>query len=341
MKATFDNKGPSIVANVPQYREGCIQILRRGGTIQCITEVTKDNINQCKELLGLVTELRHMDGMKAGITVNETEYMATSHIQEGEPLTEIYYSNTEEIVSQGHYIFDTMWRNSIPALQKIREIEEGRSPDSNTKILSRSDGSLDESHLGTLFDKATEVCIVGSTEGLSIGYAFFYDLLKKKQTAMGFNPQKYFKLLVEVSKDNLAIVKKYTDLDIEVRHLKKEPPIYFAVTDSDLMATIERMQHNDVTESILFSNDLLYIHRFRSMFERMWNDSRSALEVMNLLENNEEIPFLETIENSEKTFNVIKEMISNADDEILGMLPSLDSLHRQVNAGMFDHIRRV
>ncbi len=341
MDITFDHKAPSIVVRIPQYREGYIDILKRGGTIRCITEVTLDNIGQCKELLQLVTELRHMDGMKGGIAINESEYMATTVLMEGEPLTEVIYSNAEEMVAQGKYIFDTMWKNAVSAIKKIREIEEGRPINYKTEILSRSEGSLDESELEKILYDAKEIDMIASTEGLDVGHDFFQKLVKQVREGKKILAHRGIRALVEISKNNLDLVKKYIDLNIQVRHLKKEPPIYFAVTDFNIMATIERMGYEDLAESLLYSNNPLFIKRFKLMFERLWNESRSAEEIIGLIQNDKEIPVIETIENSDKTIRLIKDLILSANDEILGILPSFDAFERQVNAGMFDHIRKV
>ena len=51
--------------------------------------------------------------------------MATTVLKEEQPLTEVIYSNAKEVVSQNQYIFDTFWNNAIPAIKKIKEIEEG------------------------------------------------------------------------------------------------------------------------------------------------------------------------------------------------------------------------
>ena len=102
MDITFDYHAPSIVIKIPQYYDGYKNILKRGGKIRCITEITKDNIQYCKELLDIVSELRHLDGLKGGIAINETEYMATTLLKEEQPLTEVIYSNAEEVVSQGN-----------------------------------------------------------------------------------------------------------------------------------------------------------------------------------------------------------------------------------------------
>lgn len=342
MDITCDSKAPSIVVRSPQYREGYLDILKRGGIIRCITEITSNNIDECKELLNLVTELRHMDGMKGGIAVNESEYMATTVLKESKPLTEVIYSNAEEVVAQGQYIFDTMWKNATPAIKKIKEIEEGKFAGYVTKVLSRSEGSLNEYSLQEFFYNTKRIDIVASTEGLSRVYEFFHRLnhnLLKEGEENG--DENHLRVLVEVSRDNLNIVKKFINSNIEVRHLKKEPPIYFAVTDLNVLATIERMEEEDMTESILYSNDPQYIYRFKRIFERFWSDSKSAEEIIGFIENNEVVPVLETIENPEKTLSVIKELISSATNEILGILPTFDAFQRQVDIGMFDLIKKV
>jgi two-component system sensor histidine kinase VicK len=58
--------------------------------------------------------------MKGGIAVSETEYIATTLLQEATPLTQVIYSNMKEVVEQMQYIFDIFWYRAIPADQKIR-----------------------------------------------------------------------------------------------------------------------------------------------------------------------------------------------------------------------------
>ena len=121
----FDLHAPSILINTPTYRNGFKDLLKRGCKVRCITEVTTENISFCKKLTELVTEFRHLQGIKGGIAINKSEYIATSIIESGQPVGELYYSNLTPIVEQGQYIFNTFWRNSVPAIKKIREIEEG------------------------------------------------------------------------------------------------------------------------------------------------------------------------------------------------------------------------
>jgi hypothetical protein len=80
----------------------------RGGRIRAFTEITRENLSYCKELMNLVNELRHLDGVRGGIAISDTEYMATTVLQEGAPLTEVIYSSIREVVEHGQYIFDTL-----------------------------------------------------------------------------------------------------------------------------------------------------------------------------------------------------------------------------------------
>jgi signal transduction histidine kinase len=125
MDIFFDKEAPSIVIDVKEYRTGYNNIRKRGGRIRAFTEITRENLNHCKELMKLVDELRHLDGVRGGLAISETEYMATTVLQESAPLTEVIYSNVREVVEQGQYIFDTLWSTATPAEQKINELEEG------------------------------------------------------------------------------------------------------------------------------------------------------------------------------------------------------------------------
>src|ERR671932_2678041 len=74
--------------------------------LRYITEITKDNISYCKELMILVDELRHLDGIKGNFMVSETEYLSPIILfEKGKIASQIVYSNQKEIVDQHQYIF--------------------------------------------------------------------------------------------------------------------------------------------------------------------------------------------------------------------------------------------
>ena len=125
-----DKNGPSIIMDFPHiYKDNYIEAKRRGAKIRFITEITKDNISYCKELMTIVDEFRHLGGFAGGIAISESEYMTTTVLREGQLIPQVFYSNAKEVVEQGRYIFNTFWKKAIPAEQKVKEIEEGIKPE--------------------------------------------------------------------------------------------------------------------------------------------------------------------------------------------------------------------
>ena len=71
----------------------------------------------------LVKDLRHSDQIETNFGLKETEYLGSVNLQE-ERLQATYY-NIKEVIEQQHHIFNSLWNESTPANEKIREIEEG------------------------------------------------------------------------------------------------------------------------------------------------------------------------------------------------------------------------
>lgn len=62
-----------------------------------VTEVTHENLQHCKELLNMVSELRHLDGLKGDIAVSESEYMVTTVLRKEQVPGHLIYSNVSDI----------------------------------------------------------------------------------------------------------------------------------------------------------------------------------------------------------------------------------------------------
>ena len=58
-----------------------IDIRKRYGKIRAFTEITKDNVKYCKEITKIVDKLHHLDGVRGGIAIKESESMATTVLQ--------------------------------------------------------------------------------------------------------------------------------------------------------------------------------------------------------------------------------------------------------------------
>ena len=127
-----DYKAPSANIQVEEYRKLLFDLKKRGIKLRYITDITKDNVKYCKELMSDFTyEIRHLDGIKANFSVSETEYLASATLVEEEseqpmrPIQQVIHSNVKDIVEQQKYVFESFWSKAIPAESRIKEIEEG------------------------------------------------------------------------------------------------------------------------------------------------------------------------------------------------------------------------
>jgi two-component system, OmpR family, sensor histidine kinase VicK len=100
---------PPLAITIEPIRSAFVDAKKRGIKSRYLTEITKDNISFCKELLSLVDDMRHLDGIKGNFMVSESEYLAPIVLfEKGKIASQIIYSNQKEIVDQHQYMFDTL-----------------------------------------------------------------------------------------------------------------------------------------------------------------------------------------------------------------------------------------
>jgi two-component system, OmpR family, sensor histidine kinase VicK len=102
---------------------------------RAITEITEENVSYCKELMKFA-EVKHLDNVKGTFSISDKkEYHDTAIVQRSKPVIQIISSTVNAFVEQQQYFFGTIWDKSIHAEQKIKEIEEGITPDFIQTIL--------------------------------------------------------------------------------------------------------------------------------------------------------------------------------------------------------------
>lgn len=136
IEGCVDQTRPLLLNDIEALRMAFNEARKRGLKIRFVTEINDDNITHCKELIkSSVSELRHLDGVKGNFYVSENEYVSPAAIhEEGKPASNVVYSNVKEVVEQAQYLFETLWSRSLPADQRIKEIEEGVTRFETAKI---------------------------------------------------------------------------------------------------------------------------------------------------------------------------------------------------------------
>jgi two-component system, OmpR family, sensor histidine kinase VicK len=118
-----DNTQPLLATEFKQIRDALIDAKKRGVAARYITEISKNNVSYCKELM-LVVELRHLDGIKGNFYITEDEYVAPSTVHDKGEFSEwMIYSDIKEIVEHQQYVFDSLWNISTSAERRTTEIQ--------------------------------------------------------------------------------------------------------------------------------------------------------------------------------------------------------------------------
>jgi two-component system sensor histidine kinase VicK len=121
-----DHTWPSVAMELDVFKQAFVDVNKNKAKSRVVTEITKDNIRYCKELMNL-GELRHLDGIKGNFAVSERVYIAYTTMQESCLSQQVIRSNVKEIVEQQKYVFENFWNRATAAQIRIRDIEEGIS----------------------------------------------------------------------------------------------------------------------------------------------------------------------------------------------------------------------
>jgi hypothetical protein len=344
-------------------KDAIMNARNRGVRIRYLTEITAENISYYKELLPIVDELRHLEGIKANFMISEMEYVAPLvMLDNGREITttaatsaasaQIIHSNLDELVKQHEYIFDTLWSNGTLAEQRIKQIEEGAEP-IETKVIEDKEKILN--HLRSILGKATERSVCSSIGAIQLVYKNFLDEYKKiidkqrsvigggegkGEAGIGEQQTRGIRWVTSIDKDSVDLVKAFLNEGIRVRHVKDLPPMSFAVDSKHFYATIEKMQGGKVMESLLTSNEPAYVQHFNSIFEGLWNKGTDAKDRIADIENGIEIANVEIIENPKESINRAYDISISAKEELLLAFPTTNAFRRNVRTGMSIQILR-
>ena len=115
--ACVDHSLPSF--SVSKVKEGYIAAKRRRVKIMYITEITRENLRYCREIMEFA-ELRHLDGVRGNFAVSDTEYVAG--VKRGASLVRLVRSDERELVRQQRHVFYMLWRQAAPVEERIKQL---------------------------------------------------------------------------------------------------------------------------------------------------------------------------------------------------------------------------
>ena len=330
---------PSLAVSLKPIKDAFLTAKRRGIKLRYITEINHHNFEDCKELLGIVHELRHLDGVKTNFMISEKEYLAPLIQEKSDAIaSEHIYSDMAQIVEHGQCIFDTLWSKSIPAEERIKQLMNGEVA-LETKIVDSEDEIM--KHMIHLSEVSFGLSVVSNQGGMQLTYNSFLELCKKVLEKQKRGEGDGIRWIMRIEKDSINLVKKFLKLGIKIRHVKNLAPINFAVSKHGLIATVEEMTGGGMIQNLLTSNEGSYIKHFTSMFEQLWKEGVDARYRIKDIEEKVGIAEIEIIRNPIDSIARGWDMVRSARKEINILFSSTNALKRQIAIGALPLLRNA
>jgi len=334
VKQTFDNctdhTGPSVFLAYQPMWDACIALKQRGIRLRFITEITKDNISDCKEVMK-VYELRHLDGVKGNFGIADgKDYGGAAKSKEAEVPNQLIRSNVRAFVEQQQYFFETLWLKSTPAELRIKEIEEGITT-IRTRVLENQDEIIYE--LKRLNNTANKLSICSALGGMQMSYNFLFDSYERAIAKHRKGEGEGMRWIMNIDKEGVPLVKIFLQAGIRLRHIKNMPPLNFGVSDKEVAITVEKMEGGKMSQSFLVSNEPLYTIHFNSVFDELWKNGIYAEDRISDIELGAEAN-VEVIPRSSRAKDLYLNLVKKAEKEIIVMFPTTNAFIRQNNIGV-------
>jgi two-component system, OmpR family, sensor histidine kinase VicK len=280
-KKTLDLCGESagvsaILANEPIVKK-YMEAKDRGVMVRHITEITKENMRDCKKLMSLM-EIRHLDGLRGYLVIEDGEiFISQAFEDEAKLVPHMVISSASVLVEQQQYFFELLWSKAIPAKQRIKEVEEGAKREFVETI--RDSSEIQKVGFDLIKAAEEEILIIFST-----GNAFHRQIragvlqLLKEAAARGVKVRVLVPMDKKIIRNGMA--KQLQNLGIDIRDNKKNmlTKITTLVADNASSLTVElkdelRENSEDEDEVIglaTYSNSDSIVLTYVSIFENMW-----------------------------------------------------------------------
>src|SRR5947209_14892758 len=323
---------PSLAFILEPIKKAFLDAKGRGVKLRYLTEITHDNIGACKELMTLVDELRHLDGIKGNFMISETEYLAPVILfEKGKIASQIICSNVKEILDQHQYMFDTLWSKSISAQQRIRQIEEG--------IISYETKVIEEEEKKTkrfreYLENSNQLLVCTQDNRLQFVYNNFFKVIEKILDKSKNGEHKGIRWLTSIKdKDSANLAKIFLDDGVVIRHIN-QIPINFGVSDKEVVGSITNTEGTEMAKTLFVSNEPLYVEHFNGLFEELWKNGIDAEDRIRDIEVGAEWADVEVIPMSSRERDLYLNLVNKAENEIIIMFLTTNAFIRQKNLGV-------
>ena len=194
-----------------------------------------------------------------------------------------------------------------------------------------------------ILENSTKFLACSKFDGMRLVYNNYFDtyekVMRNKYRKGEHEGIRWVTSIIE--KDSADLVRTFLNIGVHIRHVKNMPPIDFAVSDKEMMATIEKMEGGQMAQSLLISNEPAYIDHFAFIFEELWKNGIDASDRIRDIEEGIDQANIEIISNPKEGIKRAWNTIKSAKEEVLIMFSSANSVRRQIEMGGLQLLKKA
>src|SRR3954447_4242094 len=129
------------------------------------------------------------------------------------------------------------------------------------------------------------------------------------------------------------------DIGIKIRVIKNLYPINYMICDKVFFSNVDEIinsKERKTIDSMLVSNDDLYIKQFKIMFEDLWMSSVDAHDIIDDIKRGIDPEKIDVILRSSNAENIYLNLLKSASKEIMLIFPTSNAFLRQYKIGVHD-----
>ena len=334
----LDIIGPSVILETEPIKNAYFELKNRGVKIRIITEVTKDNLHYCKELMRVVSEVRHLDGVKGNFAITDTEYVSYAISEKVRPSSfrQIVRSTSKEFVNHQQHFFDMLWDKAVPADWKIMELESGIMLPERTEIITGADNILRLTlasfpHISESLDN----CIDSNSPTSFVLVEPMWNHMKELSSKKGVR----FRFITEITKDNFPYCKEMAKI-LELRHLDGIKG-NLGIMDGREYRASPSIKPGVPPDVLIRSTAKVFVEQQQFFFETLWNKAIPAEQRIKEIEEGKPPEKLEIIQDTKKSISRAFDIMNKTQNELLVLFATPRTFTLALQAGAADIYRKI
>ena len=192
----------------------------------------------------------------------------------------------------------------------------------------------------SILSDSREFILCTRPSGLRLAYNNYFEIYQ--QICRNGRTRRHggIKIITSITDSNdIEVVNKFLALGINIKHVKNLPPINFAASEKEMIATIQKTEGGQILQNLLTTNEPAYIEHFNSIFDELWENGIDMKNRINDIETGVDNEGIEIIQNPETFENLFYSLIISAKEDIVGIFSTPNAFRRQKYAGTLDIIR--